>query len=125
MSGHDALGREHDERPWGHYTVLDDAAGDHKVKRITVHPGKRLSYQRHSQRSEHWFVVSGTAVVTLDGERHTVGGGAAIDVPSGSAHRIENVGEADLVFIEVQHGTYFGEDDIVRLEDDFGRAQQN
>ena len=67
MSGHDALGREHDERPWGHYTVLDDAAGDHKVKRITVHPGKRLSYQRHSQRSEHWFVVSGTAVVTLDG----------------------------------------------------------
>jgi mannose-6-phosphate isomerase-like protein (cupin superfamily) len=125
MSGHDALGREHDERPWGHYTVLDDEAGDHKVKRITVHPGKRLSYQRHSQRSEHWFVVSGTAVVTLDGDRHTVVGGAAIDVPSGSAHRIENVGEADLVFIEVQHGTYFGEDDIVRLEDDFGRAQQN
>ena len=59
--------REYSERPWGNYTVLDDDAPDHKVKRLVVHPGKRLSYQRHSQRAEHWFIVAGTATVTLDG----------------------------------------------------------
>ena len=114
--------REYDERPWGNYTVLDDDAPDHKVKRIVVHPGKRLSYQRHAQRAEHWFIVSGTAKVTLDGTDIELGPGQAIDIPRGGAHRIANEGEADLVFIEVQHGTYFGEDDIVRLEDDFGRV---
>jgi len=114
--------REHDVRPWGTYTVLDDDAPDHKVKRIVVLAGKRLSYQRHARRSEHWFIVSGTARVTLDGQERTLGAGQAIDIPVGSAHRIENVGRTDLVFIEVQHGDYFGEDDIVRLEDDFGRA---
>ncbi|HXZ61300.1 MAG TPA: phosphomannose isomerase type II C-terminal cupin domain, partial [Acidimicrobiales bacterium] len=93
-----------------------------KVKRIVVHPGKRLSYQRHAQRAEHWFIVSGAAKVTLDGEDIALGPGESIDIPRGSAHRIANVGETDLVFIEVQHGTYFGEDDIVRLEDDFGRV---
>ena len=114
--------REYDERPWGNYTVLNDDAPDHKVKRIVVHPGKRLSYQRHAQRAEHWFIVSGAAKVTLDGEDIALGPGESIDIPRGSAHRIANVGETDLVFIEVQHGTYFGEDDIVRLEDDFGRV---
>jgi mannose-6-phosphate isomerase-like protein (cupin superfamily) len=113
--------REYDERPWGNYTVLDDDAPDHKVKRMVVHPGKRLSYQRHSKRSEHWFIVSGQAVVTLDGAEIELAAGQAIDIPVESAHRIANPGSIDLVFVEVQHGTYFGEDDIVRLEDDFGR----
>jgi mannose-6-phosphate isomerase len=114
--------REHSERPWGYYTVLDDDAPDHKVKRLVVHPGKRLSYQRHSRRSEHWFIVAGTAQVTLDGTVTELVAGQAIDIPQGSAHRIANAGDSDVVFIEVQHGTYFGEDDIVRLEDDFGRV---
>lgn len=114
-------GLEHDERPWGSYTVLEDAE-DHKVKRIEVLPGKRLSYQYHSRRSEHWFVVRGEGVVTLDGRQVPVSHGTALDIPLGAAHRIENTGAGLLVFIEVQHGEYFGEDDIVRLEDDFGRA---
>ena len=111
---------EHDERPWGSYTVLEDAP-DHKVKRIEVLPGKRLSYQKHERRAEHWFVVHGSALVTLDGTEVPVSAGSAIDIPLGAAHRIANVGEGPLMFIEVQHGTYFGEDDIIRLEDDFGR----
>jgi mannose-6-phosphate isomerase len=112
---------ERDDRPWGYYEVLDDAAS-HKVKRIEVRPGHRLSYQRHERRAEHWFVVGGTAEVTLDGATVSVETGQAIDIPRGSAHRIANIGEAPLVFIEVQHGDYFGEDDIERLQDDFGRA---
>jgi mannose-6-phosphate isomerase len=92
------------------------------VKRITVDPGKRLSYQIHAHRSEHWFVVAGTATVILDGTTHLVGPGQAIDIPVGSAHRCENNGDDQVIFVEVQHGTYFGEDDIERLEDDFGRA---
>jgi mannose-6-phosphate isomerase-like protein (cupin superfamily) len=113
---------EHAERPWGHYTVIDDAAPDHKVKRLVVRPGKRLSYQLHHKRAEHWFIVSGTATVTLDGTVTTLGPGQAIDIPLEAAHRIGNDGEVDVVLVEVQHGSYFGEDDIVRLEDDFGRV---
>jgi mannose-6-phosphate isomerase-like protein (cupin superfamily) len=124
MSTTDNLGREFDERPWGNFTVLDDTAFDHKVKRIVVMPGKRLSYQQHAKRSEHWFIVSGTATVVLDGVEHTVSAGENIDVPVGTAHRCENRTDSPVTFIEVQHGTYFGEDDIVRLEDDFGRAAQ-
>ena len=113
--------REFDQRPWGTYTVLEEAP-NFKVKRIEVLPGKRLSYQKHAQRAEHWYVVAGTAKVTLDGREITVGPGEAIDIPIGGAHRVENPGEEDLIFIEVQRGNYLGEDDIVRLEDDFGRA---
>lgn len=113
--------REFDRRPWGSYTVLEEA-NTFKVKRIEVLPGKRLSYQKHSQRAEHWFVVEGTARVTLDGREITVATGEAIDIPVGSAHRVENPGDKDLIFIEVQRGNYLGEDDIVRLEDDFGRT---
>ena len=113
--------RESDERPWGGYVVLDDEVG-HKVKRITVLPGQRLSYQRHEHRSEHSFVVAGHGVVSLDGEQRAVGAGGAVDVSAGTAHRIHNTGGEDLVFIEVQHGDYFGEDDIVRLDDDYGRT---
>ena len=110
-----------DRRPWGTFTVLDEADG-FKVKRIEVLPGKRLSYQKHAQRAEHWFVVEGTAKVTLDGSEILVEAGRAIDIPTGAAHRVENPGEVNLVFVEVQRGGYLGEDDIVRLEDDFGRA---
>lgn len=113
--------REHAERPWGSYTVLDDDEG-HKVKRLVVAPGRRLSYQSHEKRSEHWFVVGGEGAVTLEGEVLPVHSGSAVDVPRGAKHRIENTGDAELVLIEVQHGEYFGEDDIVRYEDDFGRS---
>jgi mannose-6-phosphate isomerase-like protein (cupin superfamily) len=110
-----------DRRPWGTFTVLDE--GDNfKVKRIEVLPGKRLSYQKHAQRAEHWFMVQGTARVTLDDKEITVAAGAAIDIGLGAAHRVENAGDQLLVFIEVQRGSYLGEDDIVRLQDDFGRS---
>ena len=111
----------HDRRPWGEYHVLGNYA-ECKVKRIDVLPGKRLSYQRHRQRSEHWVVVRGRALVTLDGREVPLEVGQSIDIPAGSAHRIENPAEELMSFIEVQHGAYFGEDDIERLEDDFGRA---
>lgn len=113
--------REFDRRPWGSYTVLEEAS-TFKVKRIEVLPRKRLSYQKHSQRAEHWFVVTGTAKVTLDDEDIIVNAGESIDIPIGAAHRVENPGDEDLIFIEVQRGTYLGEDDIVRLQDDFGRG---
>jgi mannose-6-phosphate isomerase len=110
-----------DQRPWGTFTVLDEGDG-FKVKRIEVFSGKRLSYQKHSQRAEHWVVVQGTAKVTLDGDEVLVAAGEAIDIAVGSAHRVENPGDETLVFIEVQRGNYLGEDDIVRLQDDFGRV---
>ena len=110
-----------DRRPWGSFSVLDE--GDNfKVKRIEVLPGKRLSYQKHSRRAEHWVVVQGSAKVTLDDKEIIVSTGEAIDIAIGSAHRVENPGSDLLVFIEVQRGSYLGEDDIVRLQDDFGRA---
>lgn len=110
-----------DRRPWGSYRVLDGADA-YKVKRIEVLPGKRLSYQSHKRRAEHWYVVAGTAKVTLNGKETLVKAGEAIDIAVGDAHRVENPdGEELLIFIEVQTGDYFGEDDIVRYEDDFGR----
>ncbi len=112
---------EDSERPWGSYSVI--AEGDSfKVKTIEVHPGQRLSYQKHARRSEHWFVVTGEGIVTLDGVDVPVHRGSTIDVGLGVAHRIHNTGTSPLVFVEVQHGDYFGEDDIVRLEDDYGRS---
>ncbi len=112
---------KYDDRPWGNFTVLDEAAG-YKVKRIVVWAGKRLSYQKHAQRSEHWMVVGGVAKVTLDGKDVILAAGEYIDIPIGAAHRIENPGSEPLVFIEVQRGNYLGEDDIVRLQDDYGRT---
>jgi len=101
-----------DKRPWGNFTVLDEGA-NYKVKRIEVLPGKRLSYQRHSRRAEHWFVVSGTAKVTLNGEELVVSAGYAIDIRVQTAHRVENPDTSELlIFIEIQTGDYFGEDDI-------------
>lgn len=111
----------YDERPWGNFTVLDEGA-NYKVKRIVVRPGKRLSYQKHAQRSEHWMVVGGQAKVTLDDRDVLLQTGEYIDIPIGAAHRVENPGADDLTFIEVQRGAYLGEDDIVRLQDDYGRT---
>lgn len=111
---------KYDERPWGTFTVLDEGEG-YKVKRIEVYSGKRLSYQKHAQRAEHWFVVQGEAKITLDGEEVIKRVGEYVDIEIGTAHRVENAGEELLIFIEVQRGNYLGEDDITRLEDDFGR----
>ncbi|PYT03798.1 MAG: mannose-6-phosphate isomerase [Acidobacteria bacterium] len=111
-----------DRRPWGSFTVLDEGEG-YKVKRIEVLAGKRLSYQRHARRAEHWMVVAGAARVTLDGGDIVVGCGETVDIPVGAAHRVENAGADTLVFIEIQRGDYLGEDDITRLEDDFGRVE--
>jgi mannose-6-phosphate isomerase len=110
-----------DRRPWGTFTVLDEGAG-YKVKRIEVLAGKRLSYQRHARRAEHWMVVAGRATVTLDGREISLGVGETIDIEVGSAHRVANPGEDALVFIEIQRGDYLGEDDITRLEDDYDRT---
>lgn len=113
-----------DQRPWGSFTVLDEGT-DFKVKRLEVLPNKRLSYQRHRHRAEHWFVVRGIAKVTLNDVEMLVKAGQAIDIAVGDAHRVENPDEKELlVFIETQTGDYFGEDDIERLEDDFGRLEK-
>ena len=114
-------GIESSHRPWGHYVVLADEP-DHKVKRIVVEPGQRLSLQRHQRRSEHWFAISGRAVVTRDSEEIPFSAGDAVDIPQGAWHRIHNPGEGAFIFIEVQRGDYFGEDDIERREDDYGRT---
>lgn len=109
-----------ERRPWGTFTVVDEGK-NFKVKRIEVLPGKRLSYQKHSKRVEHWVVVQGTAKVTLDDRELIIGTGEALDISLGAAHRVENSSEELLIFIEVQRGSYLGEDDIVRLQDDYGR----
>jgi len=111
---------EVDHRPWGYYEVLLDSTYC-KVKRITVNPGHRLSYQRHTKRKEYWTIVLGQGTVLLNDELHTLNPGDTITIPREAWHRIGNRGEVPLVFIEVQRGDYFGEDDIIRSEDDYGR----
>jgi len=111
---------EKSDRPWGRYEVLQENE-THKVKCIWVDPGKRLSYQRHAKRAEHWFIVHGTGQITIDGVVKPVAPGSTVDFGIGVLHRIENTGSEQIVFVEVQTGTYFGEDDIERIEDDFGR----
>jgi len=108
-------------RPWGFFENLDER-DEHKLKRITVYSGKRLSLQRHRRRSEHWYMVQGTGIVRLGDEDIAVGPGTSVDIPAGVLHRIENTGSQDLIYIEIQTGDYFGEDDIERLEDDYGRV---
>ena len=115
------LARRENYRPWGHYVVLEDHP-EHKVKRIVVDPGQRLSLQLHHRRAEHWLVIEGEGLVTLDNEEILVRAGEAIDIPRETRHRVRNPGDVPCVFIEVQTGDYFGEDDIVRLEDDYGRS---
>lgn len=110
-----------EERPWGWFEVLHEEPGL-KVKRILVRPGRRLSLQSHEQRAENWVIVAGRALFTLDGAERTLEANQAVYIPQRGRHRIENPGGNDLVFIEVQTGTYLGEDDIVRYQDDFNRC---
>lgn len=112
---------ESDVRPWGSWHVIDEGEG-FKVKRIVVSPHGRLSYQYHEHRAEHWSIVSGKATCTVDGRTIVAGPGDAVDVAVGQPHRISNEEDEELVLIEVQFGRYTGEDDIVRLEDDYGRC---
>jgi len=107
-------------RPWGRYDILE-SANTHQVKRITVNPGERLSYQRHQRREEYWVIILGHARFTLDDRDSDHGPGDVLVVPFHSKHRVANIGEEPLVFIEVQRGDYFGEDDIERFQDDYGR----
>jgi mannose-1-phosphate guanylyltransferase/mannose-6-phosphate isomerase len=108
-------------RPWGSYTVLEDAA-DCKVKRLTVKPGQVLSLQFHRRRSEHWTVVRGSARVRVGANEFVLERNQSTYIPMGIVHRLENPGSEDLHLIETQCGDYFGEDDIVRLEDVYGRV---
>ena len=107
-------------RPWGKYEVLLDNE-DVKVKRITVNPNSRLSYQYHEKRREQWIVISGSLTIVLDDEKVFRGPGESIHIPLGAKHRAWNETNDPVVFIETQTGTYFGEDDIIRLEDDYKR----
>ena len=113
--------RETSERPWGRYEVLQES-DSFKVKCIWVNPGLRLSYQRHAFRAEHWFIVQGRGKVTINGEISEVSAGDTVEFPIGTWHRIQNIGEDELAFIEVQTGSSFAEEDIERAEDDFGRV---
>lgn len=110
-----------DHRPWGRYQILEEGPG-WKVKRIDVEPGERLSYQKHGQRAEHWMIVAGRARVTVEGEQRDLAPGDTVDIPANAAHRIENPGDEPMTFIEIQRGQYLGEDDIQRIEDDYGRS---
>jgi glucokinase len=112
--------RERRIAPWGFWEVLEES-NEYKVKRIYIHPGHRLSYQKHQKREETWMIVTGTAEITLDDKELTLESGKTIHINKTQAHRIGNSGTGPLVFIEVQLGTYFGEDDIVRLTDDYKR----
>lgn len=107
-------------RPWGTYEVLLDAENV-KVKRIIVNPNQRLSYQYHYKRQEHWTVVEGELTIILNEYDHLRLPGDSIHIPLGAHHRAWNKTDLPVTFIEVQTGTYFGEDDIVRLEDDYSR----
>ncbi len=120
-TAHSALDLGSEERPWGSWHVLGEQPG-HKVKRIHVTPGRRLSLQSHEHRAEHWVVVAGTATCEVDGELRVVHQGGSVDVPLGARHRLGNDGDTELVIVEVQLGDYTGEDDICRHADDFGRA---
>ena len=111
-------------RPWGSYTVLEEASG-YKVKRIMVIPGRRLSLQLHHQRSEHWVVIAGRARVTCGKKVYELRTGESTGIPQETPHRLENPGTTPLEIIEIQHGMYLGEDDIVRLQDDYGREKQS
>jgi mannose-1-phosphate guanylyltransferase/mannose-6-phosphate isomerase len=124
-----SLKKQNDERvlfhrtvykPWGSYTILDEGPS-YKIKRITVIPGKKLSYQLHHHRSEHWIVVKGMAKVVIDDKEYFVRNGESIFVKSGLKHRLENPGKIPLEVIEAQIGEYLEEDDIIRFDDDWGR----
>jgi len=112
---------ERTERPWGWYETVSEVSGN-KVKRIRVHPGQKLSLQKHHQRAEHWVVVLGTARVTVGVRELDLVPGQHIDIAIGEVHRLANQTLDPVEIVEVQFGTYLGEDDIVRLQDDYGRS---
>ena len=109
-----------EERPWGRYFIIDERS-TYKLKRIEVDPGGRLSYQYHNRRSEAWTIVEGVGTITLDDITIDYKPGQTVLIPQGLKHRIQNKTRKKVVFIEVQTGSYFGEDDIVRIEDDYNR----
>ena len=109
-----------EKRPWGAFFVLSDEK-DFKIKKIEVNPSKRLSYQFHNKRSELWYILKGVGIVTINDKKTEVKKGSIVKIKKLEKHRIENNGSKTLTFIEVQTGSYFGEDDIVRIQDDFDR----
>jgi len=118
---------ERGDRPWGYYLVLIEE-NNYKVKQFVVRPGKRLSLQKHLKRSEHWQVVRGEALVTVGSDLDkltsvSLAMGEHIHIPLEAYHRVENTGAEDLIIIEVQMGEYVGEDDIIRIKDDYGRTK--
>ena len=112
---------ERSARPWGWYETVSEVAGN-KIKRIGVNPGQQLSLQRHRQRKEHWLVVQGTAHVTLGEQSFDLGVGEHCDIAVGQTHRISNRTQSPVEIVEIQFGSYLGEDDIERLQDDYGRT---
>jgi len=119
-TGRAAFSHERSLAPWGFWQVIEEGP-EYKVKRLYVHPGHRLSYQKHEKREETWMIADGEALITLDGQEQRLISGDTIRVPKQSLHRIGNPGPHPLVFFEVQRGDYFGEDDIVRVQDDYIR----
>lgn len=111
-------------RPWGSFRSLlvDD---NHQIKEIFVEPGQRLSLQSHQQRSEHWVVTSGPALVTIDKQEQKLDTGDHIFIPQGAKHRLANPGTKRIKIVEIQIGSYLGEDDIARYEDDYQRDTKN
>jgi len=122
LSGVKSRPIEEERRPWGSFHTLEAGPG-YKVKRLVVLPGQRLSLQKHRHRAEHWVVVAGTATVTNGTRVLRVGRRACTVIPRQAWHRIENRGRTPVVVIEVQHGAYLGEDDIIRKQDDYGRVK--
>ncbi len=114
----------YEQRPWGAFWSLDRGAA-HQVKRILVNPKGRLSLQFHHHRAERWVVTQGTATVTVDDAVMKIMPGGVVIIPKGAIHRLENLTESPVEIIEVQMGDYLGEDDIVRLDDDYNRPQRD
>ena len=108
-------------KPWGSFSTLEEGPG-YKIKRLVVAPGHRLSLQKHRHRAEHWVIVAGTATVTRGEQRIRLRQRECTVIPRGAWHRVENGGRVPVVLIEVQHGAYLGEDDIIRQADDYGRV---
>ena len=111
------------ERPWGGFQTIDEGEG-YKVKRLVVQPGCRLSLQQHRFRAEHWVIIAGRPRIIVGARARRLRARETVDVPRGAWHRIENPGKSRVVIIEVQHGRYLGEDDIIRRADDYGRVDQ-
>ncbi len=113
--------KDKEERPWGVFFILHDEK-KYKIKRLEIYPGKRLSYQYHLKRSETWTIIQGSPIITLNDNIKTFNEGDTVVIKKGVKHRVENLGNENIIIIEVQTGSYFGEDDIIRLEDDYNRV---